>query len=72
MLIVDGKYVMSDVVMSVGVLIGVVLVCLIGWYIFDLLFVLLVVFNIFWSGWGLFSSSVGGLMDVGVDFYIDV
>lgn len=63
----DGKHVMSDVVTSVGVLIGVVLARFTGWHVLDPLLALLVAVNILWSGWGLLSSSVGGLMDAGVD-----
>jgi len=70
-LIADGKHVMSDVVTSVGVLIGVVLARLTGWHILDPLLALLVALNILWSGWGLLSSSVGGLMDAGVDPHTD-
>ena len=71
-LIADGKHVMSDVVTSVGVLIGVVLARLTGWHVLDPLLALLVALNILWSGWGLLSSSVGGLMDAGVDPHTDV
>ena len=70
-LIADGKHVMSDVVTSVGVLIGVILARLTGWHILDPLLALLVALNILWSGWGLLSSSVGGLMDAGVDPHTD-
>ena len=70
-LIADGKHVMSDVVTSVGVLIGVILARLTGWHVLDPLLALLVALNILWSGWGLLSSSVGGLMDAGVDPHTD-
>lgn len=63
----DGKHVMSDVVTSVGVLIGVVLARLTGWHVLDPLLAVLVALNILWSGWHLLSSSVGGLMDAAVD-----
>lgn len=63
----DGKHVMSDVITSVGVLIGVVLAKLTGWDVLDPALAILVALNILWSGWGLLSASVGGLMDAGVD-----
>lgn len=66
-LIADGKHVMSDVVTSVGVLIGVVAAKLTGWAVLDPLLAIMVALNILWSGWGLLSESVGGLMDKGVD-----
>ncbi|SEJ63637.1 cation diffusion facilitator family transporter [Deinococcus reticulitermitis] len=63
----DGKHVMSDVVTSVGVLVGVALAQLTGWAVLDPALAILVAFNILWSGWGLLSTSVGGLMDAGID-----
>lgn len=71
-LMADGKHVMSDVVTSVGVLIGVVAAKLSGWAILDPLLAALVAINILWSGWGLLSESVGGLMDKGVDAATEV
>lgn len=66
-LVADGKHVMSDVVTSVGVLIGVIAAKLTGWDFLDPLLAILVALNILWSGWHLLSESVGGLMDKGVD-----
>lgn len=66
-LLADGKHVMSDVVTSVGVLIGVVAARLTGWSVLDPLLAIAVALNILWSGYGLMSESVGGLMDKGVD-----
>ncbi|WP_412029235.1 cation diffusion facilitator family transporter [Deinococcus yunweiensis] len=66
-LLADGKHVMSDVVTSVGVLIGVVAAKLTGLAFLDPLLALLVALNILWSGWQLMRESVGGLMDAAVD-----
>lgn len=66
-LLADGKHVMSDVVTSVGVLLGVAAARLTGWAVLDPLLAILVALNILWSGYGLLSESVGGLMDRGVD-----
>jgi cation diffusion facilitator family transporter len=63
----DGKHVMSDVVTSVGVLGGVLVARLTGWFILDPLLAILVALNILWSGYGLVRDSVGGLMDAAVD-----
>ena len=63
----DGKHVMSDVVTSVGVLLGVGLAALTGWALLDPLLAIVVAAHILWSGWQLLSKSVGGLMDAGVD-----
>lgn len=66
-LLADGRHVMSDVVTSVGVLIGVVAAKLTGLSFLDPLLALLVALNILWSGWQLMRESVGGLMDAAVD-----
>nr|WP_189643286.1 cation diffusion facilitator family transporter [Deinococcus piscis] len=66
-LLADGKHLMSDVVSSVGVLIGIVLALLTGWHVLDPLLACLVALNILWSGWHLMRESVGGLMDAGAD-----
>ena len=63
----DGRHVMSDVVSSGGVLIGVLAARLTGWYVLDPLLAILVALNILWSGWQLVRESVGGLMDAAVD-----
>ncbi|GGJ42161.1 cation diffusion facilitator family transporter [Deinococcus roseus] len=59
----DGKHVMTDVVTSVGVLLGVILAGLTGIKLLDPLIAMLVAFNILWTGWQLMKESVGGLMD---------
>ena len=66
-LLADGQHLLTDVVTSVGVVAGVVLALLSGWAILDPLLAIFVALNILWSGWGLLSRSVGGLMDAGVD-----
>ncbi|MHC5655593.1 cation diffusion facilitator family transporter [Stappia sp.] len=62
----DGKHLVTDVVSSVGVLVGVGLVYLTGIRSLDSLLAGLVALNILWSGWGLMKESVGGLMDEAV------
>jgi cation diffusion facilitator family transporter len=62
----DGKHLMTDVVSTVGVLVGLGLVILTGWAQLDAVLAGLVALNILWSGWGVIRSSVGGLMDVAV------
>jgi cation diffusion facilitator family transporter len=59
----DGKHLLTDVVSTVGVLIGLVLVFLTGWAVLDPILAGLVALNILWSGWGVMRDSVGGLMD---------
>ena len=59
----DGKHLMTDVLTSVGVVIGLALVSLTGWEILDPIIALLISFNIFWTGFDLITRSFDGLMD---------
>lgn len=65
-LVADAKHLMTDVVSTVGVIIGLVLVYLTGIAALDSVLAALVALNILWSGWGVIRDSVGGLMDVAV------
>jgi cation diffusion facilitator family transporter len=62
----DGHHVMSDVISSGGVLIGVGLAVWTGWWWLDAALALVVAVNILWSGWRLMRESIGGLMDEAV------
>lgn len=62
----DGKHLLTDVVSTIGVLIGLVLVYATGFAQLDAVLAALVALNILWSGWGVIRDSVGGLMDVAV------
>jgi cation diffusion facilitator family transporter len=66
-LVADGKHLMTDVVSTVGVLIGVLLVVATGYHQLDAILAALVGLAILWSGWRLIRESVIGLMDVAVD-----
>jgi cation diffusion facilitator family transporter len=59
----DGRHLLTDVVTSVGVLAGLLLVPLTGWQWLDPALAAVVALNIIWSGWGLMKESIGGLMD---------
>jgi cation diffusion facilitator family transporter len=59
----DGKHLLTDVWTSVGVVVGVGLVALSGWWQLDPIVALLVGLNIIWTGWHLISQSLDGLMD---------
>jgi cation diffusion facilitator family transporter len=63
----DGKHLATDVVSTVGVLIGVLLVVVTGYVQLDAVLAVLVGLAILWSGWRLIRESVIGLMDVAVD-----
>jgi len=62
----DGKHLMTDVISTVGVLVGLALVFATGLAQLDAMLAVLVALNILWSGWGVIRDSVGGLMDAAV------
>lgn len=62
-LLADGRHLWTDVVSSIGVLIGVALVAVTGWLQLDAVVAALVAVNILWAGWKLMRESIGGLMD---------
>lgn len=62
-LVADGKHLLSDVISSGGVLLGVLLAIETGWAVLDPAMAALVALNILWSGWKVMSASVSGLMD---------
>lgn len=62
----DGRHLMSDVVTSVGVVLGITLAIVTGWAILDPILAALVALNILWSGWKVMRESLGGLMDEAV------
>ncbi len=61
--VADGQHILTDVLTSVGVLVGIGLAWLSGWWILDPLLAIAVAINILWVGWRLVRDSVGGLMD---------
>lgn len=63
----DGRHLMTDVVSTMGVLLGVLGAAATGWHQLDAILAALVGLTILWSGWELIRQSVIGLMDVAVD-----
>lgn len=63
-LVADGKHLITDVVSSLGVLIGLGLALITKLVLLDAVLAIAVAIVILWSGWRLMSESVGGLMDV--------
>ncbi|OJV99381.1 MAG: cation-efflux pump [Chloroflexi bacterium 54-19] len=59
----DGKHLMTDVVTSVGVVLGVVLVAITGWLWLDPVIALAVAANIIFEGGKLVKRSLSGLSD---------
>ena len=60
----DAHHLMTDVITSIGVIVGVGLVWLTGWLWLDPAIALAVAANILWTGWQLMRRSTAGLMDV--------
>lgn len=62
-LVADGKHLLVDVVTSLGVLAGVVLVVLTGIDVLDAAIAALVALHVLRSGWGVIRDSTSGLLD---------
>jgi cation diffusion facilitator family transporter len=63
----DGKHLATDVLSTVGVIVGVLLAVATGYTRLDSILAGLVGIAILWSGWVVVRGSVVGLMDVSVD-----
>ncbi len=61
-LVADGKHILTDVVTSTGIVIGLVIVLFTDYYIIDPIIAMLVAINILFTGYRLIRSSIGGLM----------
>ncbi|HEY8507983.1 MAG TPA: cation diffusion facilitator family transporter, partial [Steroidobacteraceae bacterium] len=59
----DGHHLMADVWTSVGVIGGVALAVLTGWYLLDPLVAIAVAVHVLWTGVRLLRDSTAGLMD---------
>src|SRR3954452_14429223 len=62
-LIADGRHLLTDVVTSAGVLLGIALVAIFDWPTLDPLVALVVGVNVLWTGYGLLARSVSGILD---------
>ncbi|MBO1030774.1 cation transporter [Tessaracoccus sp. SD287] len=63
-LVADGKHLWTDVVTSIGVIIGVGLVWVTKWDRLDAIVAFAVAINILFTGWKLLRDSTEGLMDI--------
>jgi cation diffusion facilitator family transporter len=68
-LVADGQHIMTDVITSVGVFIGLVGAIMTGWRILDPALAVIVALNILWQGWHVIGASLNGLMDRAVDLH---
>ena len=65
-LVADGRHLMTDLVTTLGVLGGLGVATLTGWWVLDPAIAVLVAVNILWSGWRVIKGSLSGLMDEAV------
>jgi cation diffusion facilitator family transporter len=66
-ILADGKHIWTDVLTSIGVLVGLFLAISTGRLWLDPLMAVFVALNILWQGWLVINFSVQGLMDHAVD-----
>jgi cation diffusion facilitator family transporter len=62
----DGHHLMTDVMTSAGVIVGLILAIVTGWTVLDPLLAALVAINILVQGWKIMGESLSGLMDKAV------
>ena len=62
-LLADGRHLLTDVLTSVGVIVGIALAVVTGIPLLDPLLAVLVAANVLWTGWVLMRDSLSGLMD---------
>lgn len=62
----DGRHLLTDVVTSTGVLLGIGLVAIFDWHVLDPIVALAVGVNILYTGYGLLRRSVSGLLDAAI------
>ena len=62
----DGRHLLTDVVTSAGVLVGIGLVAIFDWYVLDPIVAMAVGANILYTGYGLLRRSVTGLLDAAI------
>jgi cation diffusion facilitator family transporter len=65
-LVADGRHLLTDVISSVGILLGLALALVMKWEFLDPALALIVAATILWSGWGVLKESAGGLLDEAV------
>lgn len=66
-LVADGHHIMTDVVTSVGVIVGLLAAVFTGIGVLDPLLACVVAVNILYQGYRVITGSLSGLMDVAVD-----
>jgi cation diffusion facilitator family transporter len=62
-LVADGQHLVTDVITSAGVVVGVTFAVLTGWHILDPLIAAVVALNILWMGYNIAVQSMSRLLD---------
>jgi cation diffusion facilitator family transporter len=62
-LVADGQHLVTDVITSAGVVVGVTVAVLTGWHILDPLIAAIVALNILWMGYKIAVDSMSRLLD---------
>lgn len=62
-LVADGQHLLTDVITSVGVIIGLILALATGWHVLDPILAAVVALNILWMGYKIAVESMSRLMD---------
>jgi cation diffusion facilitator family transporter len=62
----DAHHLWTDVLTSIGVIMGIILVALTGWLILDPILAILVAINIVWTGVKLVQDSASALLDLSI------
>ncbi|MDX2254798.1 MAG: cation diffusion facilitator family transporter [Pseudanabaenaceae cyanobacterium bins.39] len=62
----DAHHLWTDVLTSIGVIMGIILVSLTGWLILDPILAILVAINIVWTGVKLIQDSASALLDLSI------
>lgn len=65
-LVADGHHILTDVWTSIGVIVGLILAGLTGWWVLDPLIAALVALHILWVGYRIVRGSLSSLMDEAV------
>jgi cation diffusion facilitator family transporter len=62
-LVADGRHLMTDVITSIGVIVGLALAILTGWHVLDPVIAAVVALNVLWMGYKIAVQSMSRLLD---------
>jgi cation diffusion facilitator family transporter len=62
-LVADGWHLVTDVITSIGVILGLIVAVLAGWKVLDAIIAAIIALNILWTGYRIALQSMSSLMD---------